>query len=54
MVDDVVISDVLSKIEPPQEACEKLLDLALNAGGKDNITIIIANYAFSDTTAGRE
>jgi serine/threonine protein phosphatase PrpC len=54
MVDDVVIADVLDKIEPPQEACEKLLDLALNAGGKDNITIILANYAFSEAAADRE
>jgi len=51
MVDDVVIADVLHKIEPPQEACEKLLDLALNAGGKDNVTIILASYAFSETAA---
>jgi serine/threonine protein phosphatase PrpC len=53
MVDDAVIADVLNKIEAPQEACEKLLDLALNAGGKDNITVILANYAFSEATADK-
>ena len=51
MVDDEAIQAVLQKIEPSQEACEKLLDLALDAGGKDNITIILARYAFSEQTA---
>lgn len=47
MVDDHTIQSVLHDIEPPQEAADKLLDLALNAGGKDNITIVLASYAFS-------
>jgi protein phosphatase len=48
MVDDEEIAAVLRNIEPPQEACEKLLALALDAGGKDNITIVMARYAFSE------
>jgi serine/threonine protein phosphatase PrpC len=51
MVDDAAIAEVFQKIEPPQEACEKLLHLALNAGGKDNITIIAARYALSAAAA---
>lgn len=51
MVDDAAIGAVLRDIEPPQEAAEKLLDLALDAGGKDNITIILARYTFSEETA---
>ena len=51
MVDDATIETVLRDIEPPQEAADKLLDLALDAGGKDNITIVLARYAFSGETA---
>jgi PPM family protein phosphatase len=47
MVDDNTIQSVLNDIEPPQEAAEKLLQLALDAGGKDNVTIVIARYAFA-------
>lgn len=53
MVDDAVIADVLDKIEHPQKACEKLLELALDAGGNDNVTIILANYALSDLASDR-
>jgi PPM family protein phosphatase len=51
MVDDSTIESVLRHIDPPQEAAEKLLELALDAGGKDNITIVLARYAFSKQTA---
>jgi PPM family protein phosphatase len=48
MVDDNVIQSVLSEIESPQEAAARLLELALDAGGKDNITIVLARYSFSE------
>jgi protein phosphatase len=48
MVDDATIETVLRTVAAPQEAAEKLLDLALNAGGNDNITIVLAHYVFSD------
>ena len=51
MVDDATIEAALQKIESSQEACEKLLDLALNAGGNDNITIVLARYGFSEVAA---
>jgi protein phosphatase len=47
-VDDATIQSVLRDIEDPKKAAEKLLDLALDAGGKDNITIVLARYAFSE------
>jgi PPM family protein phosphatase len=50
MVDDATIETVLRDIEPPQKSAERLLDLALEAGGKDNITIVLARYAFSEET----
>ncbi len=46
-VDDVAIETVLHTVESPHHAAEKLLDLALDAGGKDNITIVLARYNFS-------
>jgi protein phosphatase len=51
MVDDATIGTVLRQIEPPQEASKKLLDLALEAGGKDNITIVLARYEFPQEIA---
>ena len=30
---------------PPAEACKKLVQLAIDAGGPDNITVILARYA---------
>lgn len=48
MINEADITAVLRDIESPQEACDKLLDLALDAGGKDNITITMARYAFPD------
>jgi len=51
LVDDAAIEAVLRTVEPPQEAAEKLLDLALNAGGNDNITIVLGRYSFSEGSA---
>jgi serine/threonine protein phosphatase PrpC len=51
MVDDAAIETVLREIDPPQQAAEKLLELALDAGGRDNITIVLARHSFSDEAA---
>jgi len=48
MVSDVNISAVLAKKQPAQQACDELLNLALEAGGKDNVTIIVAGYKIPD------
>ena len=47
MVEDAAIEGVLRRIENPREACGELVDLALEAGGKDNITVIVARYSFA-------
>jgi PPM family protein phosphatase len=44
MVADEQISQVLLRAQPAAEVCQKLVDLALEKGGKDNITLIIARY----------
>ena len=47
MVSDEEIAAVFRNIESPQEVCDKLLNLALEAGGKDNVTITMARYRFA-------
>ncbi len=44
MVTDALIVAVLEKHGPAQDACRTLVDLALNAGGKDNVTVILGRY----------
>jgi len=53
MVDDASITAVLHDVAPPNDAAQKLLDLALEAGGRDNITIVLARYSFPSGSALR-
>jgi protein phosphatase len=46
LVDDDEIRRVLAEGHESKQACQRLLDLALERGGKDNITVVIATYAF--------
>jgi protein phosphatase len=39
------IAAVLGRHAPPQEATQTLVDLALERGGKDNVTVILARYS---------
>ncbi len=48
MVEEEVISDVLSRQETAEAACRKLVDLALEKGAKDNVTVIVARYRLPD------
>src|SRR3954447_16415861 len=36
----------------PQSACDRLVDLALRAGGPDNVTVIVADLVTDDTSDG--
>jgi serine/threonine protein phosphatase PrpC len=45
MVDDKTIAEVLSEATSSQSACKTLIDLALAAGGVDNITVAVARCA---------
>jgi len=44
MVDDERIAEVLALRRRPEEACDLLTDLANRQGGKDNITVVVAQY----------
>jgi protein phosphatase len=46
LVEDDTIADVLrgSASRPPTEQCQALVDLALERGGPDNITAVLARY----------
>jgi len=43
-IDDKAISAILATEEDCKEACQSLVDAANNAGGLDNITVVIADW----------
>ena len=45
MIEDGEIKDVLTQIQDRMEACEKLIQLANECGGTDNITVILADLS---------
>jgi serine/threonine protein phosphatase PrpC len=44
MVDEEEIAGVLMRGQSAQDACQTLVDLALDHGGKDNVTVLLAKY----------
>jgi serine/threonine protein phosphatase PrpC len=44
MVTDKTITTVLEKTGAAADACRTLVDLALDAGGKDNVTVVLGRY----------
>lgn len=46
MVDDEAIAGVLGRDTSAQKACESLRDLALHAGGRDNVTCVLGRLKF--------
>jgi serine/threonine protein phosphatase PrpC len=45
MVDEDAMSKTLNAHVVPQEACQALLDQALDNGGRDNVTMVLARYS---------
>jgi len=45
MVDDVAIETILNDASSAESACRKLVDRALENGGRDNVTVIVARYS---------
>lgn len=44
MVDDSTIGAALARDQPAEEVCQALIDRALERGGRDNVTVIVAAY----------
>ena len=44
MVDDATIAAELQGSATSGEACQALIDLALDHGGRDNVTAVVASY----------
>jgi len=51
LVDDEMITETLVAIPTAAEACERLMGLALDRGGRDNVTVIVAGYTIPDEPA---
>jgi protein phosphatase len=50
MVDDEKIAAVLQKEKSAASACQTLVDLALEHGGADNVTVTVARYQIPKQT----
>jgi PPM family protein phosphatase len=44
MVKDEAIAEALQKRGPVADACNALINMALDAGGRDNVTVVLARY----------
>jgi serine/threonine protein phosphatase PrpC len=51
LVDDDAIARTLAATPKSQDACAALVQLALERGGRDNVTVIVASYGFPDVLA---
>ena len=50
LVTDKRIAEVLEKSLSASAACRELVDLALEAGGNDNVTVVVGRYQKVDST----
>jgi protein phosphatase len=46
MIADTAIGAILGQVRPAEETCQALVDAALDAGGKDNVTVVLGRYHF--------
>ena len=51
MVSEEAIERVLARAAPSARACQELVDLALEAGGKDNVTVVLGRYRIPATVS---
>ena len=49
LVDDEAITKTLIDKPVSKDACEQLVQMALDAGGRDNVTVVVAAYNFPAT-----
>lgn len=52
-VSDEVIAEEIRKMESSEQLCRRILDLALEGGGSDNITVIAGRVRIGDSGARR-
>ena len=54
VVSNAEIAEILGRMKSPEVACRSLVDLALERGGPDNVTVVTARFAFApgDAVAG--
>jgi PPM family protein phosphatase len=50
-VEDALISETLANVSDPDTAAHQLVSLALERGGPDNVTAIVARYSVEDASA---
>jgi serine/threonine protein phosphatase PrpC len=48
-VDDATITRIMLETPGSSEACERLVQQALDNGGRDNVTVIVAAYRIPET-----
>ncbi len=51
LVDDGTIAEILRDATRSSDACERLVQRALDNGGQDNVTVIVAAYRFPEEPA---
>jgi protein phosphatase len=51
MVANPKIHAILADREPAARSCQRLVDAALQAGGKDNVTVVVVRYGFCQPTS---
>ena len=49
LVDDATITSILLETTGSSDACERLVQRALDSGGRDNVTVIVAAYRIPET-----
>ena len=51
MVDEEKLAELLGQTKQPGVACQALVDLALERGGRDNVTVVVADYSVPTASA---
>ena len=51
LVDDETITEILLEATRSSDACERLVQRALDSGGRDNVTVIVAAYRLPEEPA---
>ena len=46
LLDDQILKNILCECVKSSDACERLIQQSLDAGGRDNVTVIVATYRF--------